>query len=366
MADTSVSYKCPKCGGPLNFQAGAEKVSCEYCSSEFDVKTIETLFSQQEEIAAQNAAAEETKWKPEEAGSEWDSGETDAFQVFTCSSCGAELVTDGSTMATECCYCGNPTMLPNRFAGMLKPDYVIPFKKTKEDAVAALKAFYGKKRLLPSNFKSNNRMKEIQGLYVPFWLFDSTVSGTMTFSAERISVSTTDDKEITETQVYRCRRKGSADFERIPVDGSTKMDDTFMESIEPFDYQEMQPFSQAYFTGYIADKYDVDAAASVGRADERVTNSMTEELKRTVNGYDAVRRESCNIVKVGGNVSYAVVPVWILTTRYENKPYTFMMNGQTGRLVGSLPIDKGKLRNYSIIGFIASFIAIYGITSLII
>ena len=141
-------------------------------------------------------------------------------------------------------------------------------------------------------------------------------------------------------------------FERIPVDGSEKMDDTFMESIEPFDYSEMVPFSSAYFTGYLADKYDVDAEAAVGRADERVNTSAKMCLAGTVQGFDGVEpTDDCTVVKNDSAVHYAMVPVWILTTRYNNEPYTFMMNGQTGKVVGSLPIDYGKLRNYSLMAF---------------
>ena len=141
-------------------------------------------------------------------------------------------------------------------------------------------------------------------------------------------------------------------FERIPVDGSEKMDDAFMESIEPFDYRELVPFSSAYFAGYLADKYDVDADAAVVRADERINESAELCLAKTVHGYDSVQPENdCAFVKGASSVHYAMVPVWILTTRYKDEPYTFMMNGQTGKVVGSLPIDYGKLGNYSAMAF---------------
>lgn len=135
MANTSVGYKCPNCGGPLAFAPGSEKVTCPYCDTEFEVAKIEELFAKQEKLAAEVQAAKEAKWDTADAGSEWGEDEAAQMQTFTCSSCGAELVSDGNTMATECCYCGNPTMIPSRFSGMLKPDFVIPFKKTKDEAV---------------------------------------------------------------------------------------------------------------------------------------------------------------------------------------------------------------------------------------
>ena len=352
MADTSVSYKCLCCGAPLSFRPEAEKVTCEYCGTELEVKTVEEFYAQKEAAAAAAQAAKEAKWDTAAAGNEWEQQEAELMQAFTCSSCGAEIVCDANTMATECCYCGNPTMLPSRFSGMLKPDYIIPFKKTKEEAVAALKKFYEGKPLLPDAFTANNRVEAIQGMYVPFWLFDADINAQGMYKASRSTVVTTEDEIITTTEYYNCERAGTMKFERIPVDGSLKMDDTFMESIEPFDYSEMVPFRTAYLTGYLADKYDVDADASVARADERVNTSAKMCLAGTVEGFDGVEpTDDCTIVKNNNGVHYAMVPVWILTTRYKDEPYTFMMNGQTGKVVGSLPIDYGKLRNYSLMSF---------------
>ncbi|MBR2215667.1 MAG: hypothetical protein IJ849_07925 [Selenomonadaceae bacterium] len=349
MAATAVNYQCPNCTAPLSFQPGHDKVTCEYCGEEFEVGAIEEMFRQREAMAAQAADARDAKWDTAAAGGDWDQADIDALKAFTCSSCGAEIVSDGNTMATECCYCGNPTMLPQRFEGMLKPDFVIPFKKTKEEAVAALKKFYEGRRLLPSAFTANNRVESIQAMYVPFWLFDTKTDAYATFRAEKVRVIETNNETITETKVYECLRSGSMAFERIPVDGSEKMDDTYMESIEPFDYREMVPFSTAYLTGYLADKYDVDAEQSAPRADKRVERSAVEVLEGTVTGYDHCTCKESSVAKEHGQVSYAMVPVWILTTKYEGKPYTFMMNGQTGKVVGSLPYDKGKAMMYALV-----------------
>ena len=171
-----VAYKCPNCAAPLSFKPGAENVTCEYCGAEFTVDTVEKMFQKEQERAAKAAQAEKAKWDTAGAGSEWDAAETEALKSFTCSACGATLVCDENTMATECCYCGNPTMVPSRFDGMMKPDYVIPFVKTKKDAVAALKKFYEGKMLLPAAFTANNRVEDIQPMYVPFWPFDSEVT----------------------------------------------------------------------------------------------------------------------------------------------------------------------------------------------
>lgn len=355
----SVSYKCPNCGAPLSFLPGKKTVTCEYCGTEFEVAAIEEMFAGKLELAARTEEAQNSSWDIAGAGENWTPAEISNLKALTCSSCGAELVCDENTMATECVYCGNPTMIPKRFDGKLKPDYVIPFKKTKADAVAALKKFYEGHRLLPDNFTANNRVEAIQPMYVPFWLFDSSINAHAEFRAERIRRYDSGNMLVTETQVYNCQRAAKMSFEKIPADGSKKMDNAYMESIEPFNYAELVPFSTAYLTGYLADKYDVPAETCAPRADKRVENSAIDVLQSTVQNFNTVEMQNAAIVKDVGKVIYALVPVWILTTRYQDKPYTFMMNGQTGKVVGSLPYDSGKAFRYPAIAAIASMPFIY-------
>ncbi|SDP04168.1 hypothetical protein [Selenomonas ruminantium] len=359
MASNSVAYKCPNCSAPLDFKPGTQKITCDYCGTELDAAALEDLFAKKEAMAAEAADKQDEKWDTAVAGGEWTAEEAAAFKTFVCESCGAEIVADGNTMATECCYCGHAVMIPQRFDGMLRPDYIIPFKKTKEEAKAALKEFYGGKWLLPSLFKTQNRIEAIQAMYVPFWLFDSDVDAYATFKAEKVRVYETSDERVTETSHYRCLRAGSMGFAKIPVDGSEKMADDYMESIEPFDYSEMVPFSNAYMTGFLADKYDVDAETSAPRADKRVRQSAIDVLTDTVEGFDTCSCEEATVKKQAGNVVYAMAPVWIVTTRYQDKPYTFMMNGQTGKVVGSLPYDQTKSMLYAAAAFAITLPIVY-------
>jgi hypothetical protein len=129
-------------------------------------------------------------------------------------------------------------------------------------------------------------------------------------------------------------------FEHIPVDGSEKMADELMESIEPFSFDGAVDFQTAYLAGYLADRYDVSAEESINRANERLRRTTEEAFKATVNGYSTVTTESVNVRLANGSSKYALYPVWILNTTWNDKKYTFAMNGQTGKFVGDLPLDK--------------------------
>ena len=346
-------YKCPACTGPLHFVGESGKLECEYCGSAYDVAEIEALYAGQEEKA--EAAFQETEAKGEtgELGEEpaWDTSalqedwgaDSEGMKAYSCPSCGAELICDATTAATSCPYCGNNTIVPGQFGGTMKPDYVIPFKLDKKAAVAALKKHYSKKFFLPRAFSSGNHLEEVQGIYVPFLLFDAGAEADCRFHATRSHTHTDGDYRVTVTEQFDVRRSGTMEFERIPVDGSKKMPDDYMDSIEPFDYAGLKSFSTAYLPGYLADKYDVTAQESMERADRRCHNSAFDQMRRDISGYEVVNQVGGNVRLHRGKVHYVLMPVWTLRTRWKNQDYLFMMNGQTGKMVGDLPVSNGKV-----------------------
>lgn len=347
MATQITNYQCPSCTGPLQFSAATGKLECEYCGSGFTVEEIEKLYEEKNEKA--EAAAENAQ-----ATGEWD---PEHMRAYACPSCGAELLCDVTTAATACPYCGNPTVVPGQFSDVKKPDYVIPFMVEKNAAVAALKQHYKGKPLLPGSFAKESHLEEVKGVYVPFWLYDGEADADVTFSATRSRVHNTPKERITTTEYFRLERSGSVSFEKVPVDGSTKMPDGHMDAIEPFDYEKLEPFSMAYLPGFLADKYDVDAESCADRAKARCRNSAIAAMEETVTGYSTCAVQHADVQIKQKEIHYALLPVWLLSTRWQNKNYLFAMNGQTGKLVGDLPVSKGRLALW-FAGLFAVFAAI--------
>lgn len=333
-------YKCPCCDGAIEFDSASQNMKCPYCGSEFEV---ETLKAYDEEL--NNQPADNMTWDTA-AGSEWTEGETDGLRVYTCKTCGGEIVADETTGASECPFCGNPVVMMGQFAGALKPDLVIPFKVDKKSAIAKLQEHYKGKVLLPKVFKDENHVKEVKGLYVPVWLFDTDADAYVRYKASKTRVWSDSQYRYTETSFYSVTRAGGIGFENVPVDGSTKMDDTLMESIEPYHIEDAVDFQTAYLSGYLADKYDVDAEASIARANDRIKSSTEEAFRSTVQGYTTVVPVGTNISLQNGRARYALYPVWILNTKWRDQNFTFAVNGQTGKVAGDLPMDKGAFRRW--------------------
>ena len=348
------NYQCPSCTGPLHFSGASGRLECEYCGASYDVAEIEALYAEKEKKAAEAQQAAEKggagQGAPATDGGAWDTSdfcedwgaEGDGMRAYGCPSCGAELICEESTAATSCPYCGNPTVVPGQFSGALRPDFIVPFKLSKEDAIKALKAHYKGKIFLPKRFTDENHIQEIRGIYVPFWLFDGEVEGDAQFAATRSRTYRSGDYRVTETEHYNVYRAGSVTFEKVPVDASSKLPDDHMDSIEPYNYKELKPFSTGYLPGFLADKFDVTVDQSQQRADQRCESTLFSALRKTIHHYSTCTMVSHNATLHRGKVHYALMPVWMLNTKWKGKDFLFAMNGQTGKLVGDLPVSRGK------------------------
>lgn len=349
--------KCPHCGGAVEFNVGAQKLKCPYCDAEFDIAAMQ----QAEEFAANTV--EQINWNSQ--GSQWGAGETDGMSVYACKSCGGEIVADATTGATSCPYCGNQVVMQGQFSGALKPDLVIPFKLDKKAAKEALKKHYKGKKFVPKGFFNENKLEEIKGIYVPHWLFTCDAIADAGYNAKKIRRWSDDDYYYTETSHYDVYRSCTIGFDNVPVDGSSKMPDDLMESIEPFNIADAVDFNSAYLAGYLADKYDVTVDECVARANERIRQSSDDALRATVTGYDSVDTSYVNMNVANGMYKYTLYPVWLLTTKWEGKQYTFAMNGQTGKFVGNIPTDKKAVIKASLLLGAGIGVVLYGLTWLI-
>ena len=335
-----LEYKCPCCSGIIEFDSSIQMMKCPYCDTTFDVSALQEM-----DQVLNNPAPDDMQWqKPD---TEWT--ETDGMNVYSCRSCGGEIITDATTGATHCPFCGNPVVMTGIFSGSLKPDYVIPFKLDKERAKQELRKYMSGKKLLPKLFSEENHLDEVKGVYVPFWLFDAEADANINYRGIRARVWRMGDREYTETSYFRLERAGFLGFDNIPVDGSSKMEDDMMESLEPFDFSDAVPFQTAYLSGYFADKFDVAEEDSVDRANARVKRSTEQAFAQTVSGYAGVTPETTSIQLSNGKAKYALYPVWILNTTYQGKQYRFAMNGQTGKFVGNMPVGKKEYWKWRLI-----------------
>lgn len=354
MPQQLLEYKCPACGASLQFDSGSQQVVCPYCDSSFSPQDLIDYDS-----FLQEDAKNETSDSWSKDAERWEKDEASGLNIYTCAACGGEVLGDDTFASARCPFCDNTVIMKRQFTGEWKPDLVLPFKLDKKAAQDAFRKHLHGKKLLAKEFRSESNIKEIKGVYVPFWLFSSDVSVSSRFKGTTSRAWTDGSYDYVETSNYALLRAATARFNRIPVDGSEKMDDALMDSLEPFDFSEAVDFQTAYLSGYFSDRYDVEADVSVDRAKARFSKSMVSRISSTTGGFGGVAMESTTISERNNKREYALLPVWLLHVKWQNKLYTFAMNGQTGKLVGDLPLDKKQLWKYRLLygGIFAGILA---------
>lgn len=337
--ERALDSKCPGCGGKLVFEPSIGKWKCEYCKSEFDLETLQK---------------HETNISSEKNNEEKADDTYNEYVEYHCKDCGAKIIADENTASTFCVYCGNTAVLKNKLSGKFAPSRIIPFKKTKDQAIEAFKSLYKGRPLMPKFFNDPKNIEKVSGVYIPFWLFSFTNNINYEGSAKKVTSWRVGDTVYTKTDSYRVARNATMNFNSVPVDGSTRFDDDIMNTIEPFDYKELVKYNHAYLSGFLAEKYDVESDKSKEIAISRVHKSEDKVINDSLAGYTTKIPTLCDYKDNSTKTEYVLLPVWMVNVKYNEKFYTFAMNAQTGEFVGNIPVDKKK----AVIMFLIIFVAV--------
>lgn len=332
-----VQYKCPNCGGNLEFQADDQDFGCQYCLSEFTETEIKDIFDKNESMKL-DENVEEIKKEQQDF--------EEHTNLYSCPNCGAEIMSEDTTSATFCYYCHNPVILSGRLSGDYKPDKIVAFNVDKEEAEKLFKDWCKKKWFLPDEFKSNQQLEKMSGVYVPFWIADCDVKANVNAVGKKVRSWTSGKYQYTETKEYALVRRADIVMEGIPADGSSKIDDELMEAIEPFDYKAMKNFSMSFLSGFFADKYDVDKAVVFPRIKNRAVNGSDRLIRSTMKGYSSISVTNSDISILKTDWKYMLLPVWFMSFKYNEKIYSFVINGQTRKLAGIPPLSMPKLLKF--------------------
>lgn len=344
-------YKCPNCGAHVTFDAESQKGKCDYCLSTFSIEELENYLKRE--------GSEKNQYDEENISDELKEEIDRNTKMYSCPRCGAEVITDQSTSATFCCYCHGPVILTDKLSGDFRPSKVIPFKIDRRKAEEILLSWSKKKWFIPKEFTSAKQLEKITGLYIPYWLFDCDVNGSMFATGKKIRTWRQGDYEYTKTDIYEVYREAKLKFNNVPQNASTKADDNVMRAIEPFNYNEIKDFSMAYLPGFLSDKYDKSKEDVLPELKRTVNGSVNGILRNSINGYSIVNERSFNNEYNDSSFKYALLPVWMLTYEFNNKNYIFAINGQTGEVYGALPVSKGRVFILFIIVFLITLIVAF-------
>lgn len=306
-------FKCKNCGGNTVYSPEHKGMFCPYCDSE----------------------------KSEERTH-------DLYHITNCPDCYGELNIEEHTSALQCPYCDNYIILNDRVEGEFLPDKLILFKYSKEMVKNLMREKFKKCIFAPTDFLSEARLDSMRGEYIPFWLFDYNTH--CDFRGEGVKVRSwrSSDIEYTETSYYSLVRDMDISYKDIPADASVKMPDQVMDLMEPYDYTEFVPFSPEYMSGFDGEKYNMASELAEPRAGVKMKKSAEVLLDQSISGYLRVTTGMRNIYETDRNAEYGLLPVWKYIYKYQDKLYPFYINGQTGKVVGKVPVSAKKVIAYGI------------------
>lgn len=306
-------FKCKNCGGNVIYSPEKRGMFCPYCDSE---------------------GSEERK----------DYADSD---MRICPNCGGEVPVREHTAATQCPYCDNYLILNERVEGAYEPKLIIPFQFGKENCKKAIRDKFKKCLFAPTDFLSEVRLNSMQGTYVPFWFYDYDTNCDFQGEGTKVSSWTAGNTQYTETSYYNVVRNMDMEFQKIPVDASVDMPDNVMDLMEPYGYNQLEAFKPEYMSGFYAEKYNMTSDLVESRAKQKMESDARELLKNSYGGYSHMKVNRQNIQVNRSSVNYGLLPVWKYMYRYKNEDYPFYVNGQTGKIVGTAPISKGKVWVYA-------------------
>ena len=304
-------YKCHNCGGNVIYDPQRKRMYCAHC---------EGIDSEE----------------PVSGGG-----------VAQCANCGAPLTVGTFQSAGRCEHCGCYQIFEERVSGQYTPHLILPFAVSRQEAERKLKEEFGGRKFAPSSFLSQATLQKMEGMYVPFFMYDYHVHYDWSGKGTKVRVWTSGNTEYTETSYYHINRSMDADFARVPVDASNVMDDAKMDLVEPYDYRALENFQMKFMSGFVGEMYNQGADQLEPRAHRKAESDTEALMRQTISGYSSVTPEQRNMFVNQKAVDYALMPVWVYEYAYRGKTYTYYVNGQTGKIVGKAPILKTKAIGYT-------------------
>jgi len=370
-----VTYKCPNCGSYLAFNPDLQDWKCGSCGSEFDEKTLlvkAAEYQKQAEAeqaqhdhdhehdhdhnhapaeAAQAGEADQTEEAP-------DASENGEQVVYHCPSCGSEIITDETTVATHCYYCHNPVVLQGKLTSDMRPEQVLPFTVSKDKAIERFMHWVSQKRFVPKGFFAREQVRQMEGVYYPHFVTRCVVDGSYTGEGLRSTVMDSGQYIVTTTEHFAVTRRADITFSNVMRPALKSADRKLSDGIHPFPLEEVKPFSGAYLSGFLAERRDLNAEEATADIEGELSGYVSPLLTQTVH-YTSYSGASSARMK-DKKCKYVLLPTWVLTYAKsgEKEPYYYAMNGRTGEVCGKLPINMGKLRLYGL-GLAALCFAVY-------
>ncbi|HSJ54562.1 MAG TPA: zinc ribbon domain-containing protein, partial [Anaerolineae bacterium] len=337
-------FPCPKCGAQVDFDAATGVLLCAFCGH---TATVPVTAQQIQEYDLE-IALKEMLSAPQAMGY------GDGKRSIKCQSCGAVNTIDTNLISTACAFCGSNQVVPqDQVVQVVKPESLLPFQVERARATAEFRQWLGRGFFRPNPVKkiAQEADARLQGVYLPFWTFDAFTSSWWQADAGYYYYVnethwTTDDegKRVQRTRkVQKVRWEPASGHLQLPFDdvlvpAAQGVDRNMVERIYPFDTKALVPYDPGFLSGWGAEAYTVDLPSAWKTGQQIIEEQVRTACSREVPG-DTQRNLRVNSAFSNMTYKHVLFPVWIASYRYGEKIYHFLVNGQTGEVLGEAPVS---------------------------
>lgn len=331
--------KCPQCGGVMNFNPATGGLKCPYCDYEQEIPVFA------DEDTGMPEKAEELDFFAAEhtANCNWGI----STKTVLCKACGAESIYDALETAAVCPFCGSNQVMDAAAKDTIAPGGVVPFLISDKQASGLFKSWIKGKWFCPKLAKESAKPKRFNGIYLPYWTFDTNASGN--YSADYGIVRIYEDKDgntHTKTDWYHTTGYHEEFINDELVLASNKHDMWMLKQIEPFDTENNKTYKPEYVAGFAAERYSL----GLNDAWKAAETSIRKKLEHHITSDIRIKHNADNVRSLHFRpryqditYKYLLLPIWISNFKYKDKIYQFMVNGQTGRVAGKTPVSVPKV-----------------------
>ncbi len=333
-----VDLECDECGARLTWDPAVDALSCSYCGYSRTVERGEGTILERP-LAEAGAAAR---------------GLGADVRVLRCENCGARVALGEIGTSEACVFCGSASVLAqdeNRNA--IRPESLIPLDVSAGEVEERFKTWVRGLWFRPNALKNTKRFDAV-GVYIPAWTFDCEVasawsadSGTYYYVTVRHAVRVNGRTQMRTRRVRKVRwrpawgdRRDTYDDLQILASHGIKAD--LARELGPFDTRDLVPYRPEYLAGWRAEEYQIDLEQGWDQARDRITAMQRDRCAGDVPG-DTHRRLSVRNTIADVRWKHVLLPMWTLTYRFGGKPYTVLVHGQTGKVVGKAPFSVFKI-----------------------
>ncbi|MGB2713328.1 MAG: hypothetical protein WBC51_04055 [Vicinamibacterales bacterium] len=343
MADVTAlqKYPCAACGAQAAWNPARQLLVCSFCgtSAPFEIKADGTI--------VEHDLAKALRETPEA-----DRGWLTAKRTVRCQSCQAVSVFDPERVGQNCDFCGSPALVDyQEIKAPIRPQSLLPFKVTEGQVREQIRRWYASKWLAPNSLKRMALVDRVHGVYIPYWTFDAHVMCPWQADAGHYYYTTEtyrDNQGRSQTRQVRHVRWEPASgevrhfFDDEPVPGTRGVSHNLLAQVLPFPTAELVPYETAFLSGFVVEQYQLVLLEASQQSEASMTKQLYEMCAAEVPG-DTYRNLNIQPVFSARTFKHILVPVWLLSYTYGNRPWQVVVNGYTGRMAGDYPKSPWKI-----------------------